>query len=65
MERLSLTLLLWSISNYPQKFEPSIVPEQLAAPLLASPAKEAAEGTGYKNIFTCSMADLFGNWVPK
>jgi protein gp37 len=19
---------------------------------------------GYKNIFTCSMADLFGNWVP-
>jgi ParB/RepB/Spo0J family partition protein len=50
---------------YPQKFEPSIVPEQLAASLLGSPPPEAAQDTGYKNIFTCSMADLFGNWVPK
>ena len=50
---------------YPQKFEPSIVPEALSAPLNAAPPKEAAMDLGLKNIFTCSMADLFGNWVPK
>jgi protein gp37 len=50
---------------YPQKFEPSIVPEALSAPLNAAPPKDAAANVGYRNIFTCSMADLFGNWVPK
>jgi ParB/RepB/Spo0J family partition protein len=50
---------------YPQKFEPSIVPEALSAPVNAAPPKEAATDLGLKNIFTCSMADLFGNWVPK
>ena len=49
---------------YPQKFEPSIVPEALSAPLNSAPPKEAATDVGWKNIFTCSMADLFGNWVP-
>ena len=49
---------------YPQKFEPSIVPEALSAPLNSVPPKEAASDVGWKNIFTCSMADLFGNWVP-
>jgi ParB/RepB/Spo0J family partition protein len=49
---------------YPQKFEPSLVPDALAAPLNAAPPKEAADDVGWKNIFTCSMADLFGNWVP-
>ncbi len=50
---------------YPQKFEPSIVPDALAPPLNAAPPKEAATDVGYKNIFTCSMADLFGKWVPR
>ncbi len=50
---------------YPQKFEPSIVPDALAAPFNAAPPKKAAEDVAYKNIFTCSMADLFGNWVPR
>lgn len=50
---------------YPQKFEPSIVPDALSAPLNVTPPKEAATDLGLKNIFTCSMADLFGNWVPK
>ena len=49
---------------YPQKFEPSIVPDALAAPLNSAPPKEATNDLGWKNIFTCSMADLFGNWVP-
>jgi protein gp37 len=50
---------------YPQKFEPSIVPEALSAPLNVTPPKGASTDLGLKNIFTCSMADLFGNWVPK
>jgi ParB/RepB/Spo0J family partition protein len=50
---------------YPQKFEPSIVPDALAAPLNARPPKESDTDVGYKNIFTCSMADLFGRWVPR
>ncbi|MBB5329992.1 DUF5131 family protein [Tunturiibacter gelidoferens] len=49
---------------YTQKFEPSIVPTALSAPLNGVPPKEAAIDLGWKNIFTCSMADLFGNWVP-
>ena len=50
---------------YPQKFVPSLVPETLSAPLNAKPPKQAESEIGYKNIFTCSMADLFGNWVPQ
>jgi protein gp37 len=49
---------------YTQKFEPSLVPTMLSAPLNQMPPKEAALDLGWKNIFTCSMADLFGNWVP-
>jgi protein gp37 len=49
---------------YTQKFEPSLVPTMLSAPLNQMPPKEAATDLGWKNIFTCSMADLFGNWVP-
>lgn len=52
-------------SIYPQKFEPSFVPEALAAPLNAAPPKEVAADLAWKNIFTCSMADLFGSWVPR
>jgi protein gp37 len=50
---------------FAQKFVPSLIPEVLAAPLNCAPPKEAATDVGYKNIFTCSMADLFGKWVPK
>ena len=50
---------------YTQKFEPSIIPDALAAPLNSTPPKEAAVDVGYKNVFTCSMADLFGKWVPR
>jgi protein gp37 len=49
---------------YPQKFVPSLVPEALSAPMNALPPKDAEKALGLKNIFTCSMADLFGNWVP-
>ena len=50
---------------YPRKFKPSIVPEALDAPLNMVPPLNAVTDVGYKNIFTCSMADLFGSWVPR
>jgi hypothetical protein len=37
---------------------------QLGAPGKTLVPKEAVEDTRYKNVFTCSMADLFGGWVP-
>lgn len=50
---------------YKQKFEPSFLPERLSQPANTKPiAPRWAGDTGYKNVFTCSMADLFGKWVP-
>lgn len=40
---------------YPQGFEPTFWPERLAEP---ARVKEPSK------IFVCSMADLFGEWVP-
>lgn len=49
---------------YPQGFAPSIVPARLSAPANTHVPQEAKDNIGYKNVFTCSMADLFGKWVP-
>lgn len=49
---------------YPQKFEPAFLPERLSAPFNTPMKPEAETNIGYKNVFTCSMADLFGRWVP-
>jgi len=49
---------------YPQGFEPSIHPERLSAPSNTAMPEEAKRNTAFKNVFTCSMADLFGKWVP-
>jgi protein gp37 len=50
---------------YDQKFAPSLWPGRLTAPRNTSfPEEKAAEWVGHKNVFTCSMADLFGRWVP-
>ena len=49
---------------YPQKFAPTFLPERLSAPRNTKVPAEAALDTGYQNVFTCSMADLFGRWVP-
>jgi protein gp37 len=62
---------------YEQKFEPSLWPGRLAAPqnttfpegkIAVEKAKRTPEGDvtalGLGNVFTCSMADLFGRWVP-
>jgi protein gp37 len=57
---------------YDQKFAPSLWPARLAAPQNTSfPEAKIVEETnavrqlGLRNVFTCSMADLFGRWVPK
>jgi protein gp37 len=49
---------------YEQGFEPSLIPSRLAAPQNQKPRAAAATDPAEKNIFTCSMADLFGRWVP-
>ncbi len=48
---------------YEQKFEPTIIPERLAIPYHQPVPTVTAPG--YKNVFTCSMADLWGRWVPQ
>ena len=50
---------------YPQKFDAAIIPNRLSIPRYQKPPAEAAQSIGYRNIFTCSMADLFGKWVPQ
>jgi ParB/RepB/Spo0J family partition protein len=49
---------------YPNGFAPSFRPNALSAPARMKVPKEAASDTRYRNVFTCSMADLFGRWVP-
>jgi protein gp37 len=50
---------------YPQGFVPAIVPGRLHAPRKKKIPAAAAENLGERNVFTCSMADLFGKWVPE
>lgn len=54
---------------YTQKFEPSFLPDRLTAPQNTkqkdlSQFDNPVDKMGYRNVFTCSMADLFGKWVP-
>ncbi|MCZ2074139.1 MAG: phage Gp37/Gp68 family protein, partial [Bryobacterales bacterium] len=49
---------------YEQGFEPSFLPDRLIAPHNTVVPPVAATDIGYKNVFACSMADLFGRWVP-
>lgn len=46
-------------SAYPVGFDPIFHPERLDAPANTKPG-EGADG----RVFVCSMADLFGKWVP-
>ena len=49
---------------YPQAFEPSIYPTRLSAPENTTVPKQAETDVAFKNVFTGSMADIFGRWVP-
>jgi protein gp37 len=50
---------------YPQKFEPTFLPERLTAPANTKLPKTADGNPAWRRVFTCSMADLFGKWVPQ
>jgi protein gp37/ParB-like chromosome segregation protein Spo0J len=50
---------------YPNGFAPTLKPRTLLAPRGKRPPELAATDTRYRNVFTCSMADLFGRWVPQ
>jgi protein gp37 len=50
---------------FPHGFEPAFRPYMLNAPGKMQVPAEAAFDTRFKNVFTCSMADLFGRWVPR
>lgn len=47
---------------YPNKFEPTFHPYRLDAPKNTPKPKEGGGSSG--RVFVCSMADLFGKWVP-
>lgn len=54
---------------FPQNFEPSFLPSRLTAPDNTRPPDfdkivDPVEKMGQRNVFVCSMADLFGKWVP-
>ena len=49
---------------YPFLFAPTFRPSTVFAPRHMMVPPEAATDTRYRNVFTCSMADLFGRWVP-
>lgn len=50
---------------FEQGFTPSFIPERLSQPANTKQVEARWDGDiGYKNVFTCSMADLFGKWVP-
>jgi len=50
---------------YPQGFEPVLHVDRLIAPYSTPVPTLAAQDISYRNVFICSMADLFGQWVPK
>lgn len=50
---------------YETKFEPTFHPERLLAPSHTKVPKDAETDVRCRNVFTCSMADLFGKWVPE
>ena len=50
---------------YPFGFAPMLRPTALGIPGVMQVPKEAAADARFKNVFTVSMGDLFGRWVPK
>jgi protein gp37 len=51
--------------NYPLGFAPHWRPERLPAPHYTKVPAAAAHDIGERNVFVCSMADLFGKWVEQ
>lgn len=50
---------------YTEKFKPTFHPERLEAPANTQLPANADGDPAWRRVFTCSMADLFGKWVPQ
>lgn len=50
---------------YRNGFDPSIWPARFAAPGNTTVPQMAEQDVAYRNVFTGSMADIFGRWVPE
>lgn len=53
---------------YAEGFQPVLRPRRLTAPVntaVPAPTGDPIKDMGNRNVFTCSMADLFGKWVPE
>ena len=50
--------------SYAQGFLPSVWPSRFEDPRHTKVPEKADRDVAFKNVFTCSMADLFGRWVP-
>lgn len=61
---IALSERMQQASLYPNGFDPTFRSLSLNGPKNTKVPKEAAADTRYRNVFTCSMADLFGRWVP-
>lgn len=51
--------------EYPTGFKPTFRPDRLPAPRHMKVPEAAKRNIGERNVFVCSMADLFGKWVPQ
>lgn len=49
---------------YEQKFEPSFWPDRLAMPRFTKLPPAADNDIAWRNVFSNSMSDLYGRWVP-
>ena len=54
-----------SRNQFPKGFKPHFRKERLAAPQNTLIPKGREREPGIRNVFVCSMADLFGDWVPQ
>jgi protein gp37 len=50
--------------SFPTKFKPTFRPDRLSAPDNTHIPKGKENIEGIRRVFVCSMADLFGAWVP-
>jgi protein gp37/ParB-like chromosome segregation protein Spo0J len=51
-------------SGFPHGFQPTLYPRRLLAPSYTKP-RDASTDWRERNVFTGSMTDLWGRWVPK
>jgi len=51
--------------QFPKGFKPQFRPERLEAPYCTAIPDRRKTESGINNVFVCSMADLFGDWVSE